>query len=80
MCICLQLRDDTGAVTDRSGASTLDDNDIREMGNIFRGMETADVNKVSGAAFSSNVNNMQDKIRGMASQKAVIDRISTEDA
>ena len=79
MTICSQLRDDTSVVTDRTAVAALDDNDIRDMGNVMGGLESTDINKLSSAAISSNLNTMQDRVQGMGSQKAIINRAVSQD-
>lgn len=55
------LRSDTNVVTDRSGAAELDDNDIRDMGNLRCGLELADMAKLSQDAIENNAFEMSKK-------------------
>ena len=76
----LQKRDDTNRVTDRRRAGMLDDNDVRDLGNLFGGLEEEDVRRMDKTAVKNNMVQMNDKIRDLPLQKAVLANARAKDA
>ena len=75
----LQLRDTTNAVEDRSSASSYDDNDIRDLGNLTRGLQTADLNKVDPSALTGNMETIGKNLREKSAMSAVMERVLNND-
>ena len=75
----LQLRDSTNAVEDRSSASSYDDNDIRDLGNLTRGLQTADLNKVDPSALTGNMETIGKNLREKSAMSAVMERVLNND-
>ena len=57
-------------MTDRRNAPVLDDNDVRDLGQLFGGIEAADMSKMDQASMENNIVMMNDKIRDLAVQEA----------
>ena len=75
----LQLRDTTNAVEDRSSASSYDDNDIRDLGNLTRGLQTADLNKVDPSALTGNMETIGKNLREKSAMSAVMEHVLNND-
>ena len=62
-------------VTDRSQSATLDDNDVRDMGQLLRGLDGPDFNKMDAATVTSNIENLQGYVRSFSNMKTILSRV-----
>jgi len=71
-------RDDTGSVTDRRNAATLDDNDVRDLGSLACGLEEKDVKKLTKDALQKNLYKLQKCAFARKVGKALFDRAKSQ--